>query len=419
MSLPAYPAYKDSGIEWLGAVPASWDVGKLKHLVKIMGGQDHKSVESVSSSDYPVFGSGGQFSYSTDYLYDGDSVLLGRKGTIDKPLYVTGSFWTVDTMFYTIILERAFPKYAYYLAMTIPFLYYSTNTAVPSMSQFDLSNHVVSIPSLEEQNKIAQFLDYETAKIDGLIAEQERLIALLKEKRQAVISHAVTKGLNPNTPMKDSGIEWLGQIPAHWEVSPLKYVSTCNDDVLPESYNMDADIYYIEISDVDIINGITNVSQIKFESAPSRARRIVKDGDVLISTVRTYLKSIAQVKEPEPNTVASTGFAVIRALTNESYPTFLKYIANADGFIGEVVSRSNGISYPAINASELIAISVTKPPILEQTNIAQFLDNETAKIDELMKEADTTIQLMKERRSALISAAVTGKIDVRNWQAPT
>jgi type I restriction enzyme S subunit len=217
MSYPAYPDYKDSGVEWLGEVPAYWGISKLKHLARIRNGRDYKIVE-VESGGYPVIGSGGEFARANDFLYDGESVLLGRKGTIDKPLYINGPFWTVDTMFYTELSHRVDGRFLYYYATCFQFGQYSTNTALPSMAQEDLANIYMAAPGPSEQALIAAFLDHETARIDALVEEQKRLIALLKEKRQAVISHAVTKGLDPDVPMKDSGVEWLGEVPKHWDV---------------------------------------------------------------------------------------------------------------------------------------------------------------------------------------------------------
>ena len=220
----AYPEYKDSGVEWLGLVPESWTVCRLKNLATIKNGQDYKSVQT--DDGYPVMGSGGQFTFASKFMYDKPSVLLGRKGTIDKPLYINEPFWTVDTMYYTELNEGFDAKYLHYLALTIQFSRYSTNTALPSMTQEHLSNYKFSVPKAEsERKKITEFLDLETAKIDNLIEKQQQLIELLKEKRQAVISHAVTKGLNPDVPMKDSGVEWLGEVPEHWEVSKFGYIS--------------------------------------------------------------------------------------------------------------------------------------------------------------------------------------------------
>ncbi|CAG9931734.1 restriction endonuclease subunit S [Candidatus Nitrotoga arctica] len=167
-----YPAYKPSGVPWLGEIPEQWDVVQFKHFVEIQNGSDHKHVEKAEG--YPVFGSGGIFAYASDFLYDGESVLLGRKGTIDKPLHVTGRFWTVDTMYWTKIRPDASGRFAYYSALTIPFDYYSTNTAVPSMTKGNLSGHLVSRPSIREQQAIAAYLDREIARVDTLIAEKCR-----------------------------------------------------------------------------------------------------------------------------------------------------------------------------------------------------------------------------------------------------
>ncbi|NQW53030.1 MAG: restriction endonuclease subunit S, partial [Rhodospirillales bacterium] len=212
MSIPRYPSYKNNGVPWLGEVPEHWEVVQFKQFVDIHNGADHKHVELAEG--YPVLGSGGIFTYASEFLYDGESVLLGRKGTIDKPLHVTGRFWTVDTMYWTKIRSDVCGRFAYYAALTIPFGYYSTNTALPSMTKGALNSHLLARPPLAEQTRIAAFLDRETAKIDELVAEQQRLIELLKEKRQAVISHAVTKGLHLDAPMRPSGIEWLGDVPA-------------------------------------------------------------------------------------------------------------------------------------------------------------------------------------------------------------
>ncbi|MCI5168495.1 MAG: type I restriction endonuclease subunit S [Candidatus Electrothrix sp. GM3_4] len=219
-----YPAYKESGVEWLGAVPKNWLLKKFKYMALINNGKDYKKVETEVGG-YPVIGSGGEFTRSSQYLFKGESVLLGRKGTIDRPLYINGSFWTVDTMFYTTISKNTFPKYLYYCAVTIPYDYYATQTALPSMTQADLSNNPFAFPTYEEQITISNFLDRETKKIDNLIAKQQKLIKLLREKRQAVISHAVTKGLDSDVKMKDSGVEWLGDVLEHWIVTRAKFVS--------------------------------------------------------------------------------------------------------------------------------------------------------------------------------------------------
>ncbi|MDE2421660.1 MAG: restriction endonuclease subunit S [Gammaproteobacteria bacterium] len=184
---------KDSGVEWLGEVPAGWRIGRLKNLVSINNGSDYKDFEVVQSENaYPVYGSGGVFTYSSKYIYDKESVLLGRKGTIDKPLYVTSPFWAVDTMFYSQIKKGAYGKFVYYQALGFPFDRYSSNTALPSMTQTDLLNLAVTIPPILEQIEITKFLDKENLKFDTLITKQNQLIDKLKEYRASIISHAVT-----------------------------------------------------------------------------------------------------------------------------------------------------------------------------------------------------------------------------------
>jgi type I restriction enzyme S subunit len=207
----------------------------------------------------------------------------------------------------------------------------------------------------------------------------------------------------------DSGIEWLGKIPSDWRVTPLKAVATCNDDVLPESTDGDALIEYVEISGVEEGRGITETETLSFGAAPSRARRVVKHGDVLISTVRTYLRAIATVSDPPENLIASTGFAAIRP--RHVHPGFVGYLLHSEYLMSEVIARSVGISYPAINASELMRLKGPIPSQEEQLAIATFLDRETAKIDALVEEQRRLIELLKEKRQAVISQAVTKGLD--------
>jgi type I restriction enzyme S subunit len=204
---------------------------------------------------------------------------------------------------------------------------------------------------------------------------------------------------------KDSGVEWLGEVPGHWEVKPIKAVSTCNDAVLEESTSPDYEIEYIEISGVDAIRGISETTVIPFGNAPSRARRRVADGDVLVSTVRTYLRAIAPVTNPPTNMIASTGFAVIRPRHIE--PSFLGFMFQAEFLIAEIIARSVGVSYPAINASDLMRLDMPIPTREEQQTIAAFLDRETGKIDALIAEQRRLVELLAEKRQAVISHAVT------------
>jgi type I restriction enzyme, S subunit len=214
----------------------------------------------------------------------------------------------------------------------------------------------------------------------------------------------------PYKEYNDSGVDWLGKIPRHWETKRLKYLSTCNDDVIPENTSDDEEIVYVDISSVNLVEGIHTKEILSFGDAPSRARRIVKDGDIIVSTVRTYLKAIAIVVNPENNLIVSTGFAVVRPAAQFD-SKFAGYFFTSNYFIDQVISRSNGVSYPAINAIELIRISIFSPPIFEQKQIAIFLDRETQKIDALVEEQQDLIELLQEKRLAMISQAVTKGLD--------
>lgn len=205
---------------------------------------------------------------------------------------------------------------------------------------------------------------------------------------------------------KDSGVEWLGRVPKHWSAKSLKFLCTFNDQVISESAGHDHEIEYVDIGSVNSSQGITKTETMLLSKAPSRARRLVKDGDVIISTVRTYLEAISPITNPPDNMVVSTGFAVIRPSIGLNH-AFAAYCLRAGGFIKEVVARSVGVSYPAINASDLVNIPVPNMPLTEQLRIANFLDHETAKIDNLIEKQQQLIELLKEKRQAVISHAVT------------
>lgn len=181
---------KDSGIDWIGEIPQSWKSIRLKYCMKIRNGQDYK--HCVADFGYPVYGSGGQFAYASQYMYDGEVVFFGRKGTIDKPLYYKGKFWAVDTMFYAIPKKNIIGRFLYYAGRTIPFKYYSTSTALPSMTQTDLGNNPIALPPIEEQQNIVSYLDGKMGNIDRAIEAREKLISLLRERKQIIINEVVT-----------------------------------------------------------------------------------------------------------------------------------------------------------------------------------------------------------------------------------
>jgi len=413
----AYPEYEDSGIEWLGLVPKSWTIFRLKNMATIKNGQDYKFVQA--DDGYPVMGSGGQFTFSSKFMYDKPSVLLGRKGTIDKPLYINEPFWTVDTMYYTELKKDVDAKYLYYLALTIQFSRYSTNTALPSMTQEHLSNYKFSVPRSEsERKKITEFLDHEIAKIDDLIDKQQQLIDLLKEKRQAVISLAVTKGLNPDVPMKDSGVEWLGEVPEHWEVKKLKHVAYIIDckNRTPEYFD---DGEYL----------VVRTTNVKKQSLVLDGALYTNERDYKIWTERGVppVGSIFFTREAPAGEVCMVpaftklcmGQRMMNFICHQSdYTNFLFDYLTSDCLKRYIESEAAGSTVSHLRVEQVYNIPIVAPPNLEQKNINEMVGIIKTQYSRLIDDAECSLVLLQERRTALISAAVTGKIDVREWVAP-
>ena len=392
MSFPAYSEYKNSEVDWLGHVPAKWEVVAYKRLVDIQNGADHKAVQQ--DDGYPVYGSGGVFTYASQYLFEGEAVLLGRKGTIDKPLYVDGAFWTVDTMYWAKIRYGVNGRFAYYAATTIPFAYYKTNTAVPSMTQTALGDHRVPRPPLGEQRTIAAFLDRETAKIDAAVAAQERLIALLAEKRAAIISHAVTTGLDPDVPRKGSGIEWLGQIPAHWDAKRLRFLCKIETG---DGDTQDA----VENGDYPFFVRSPNVEGINRYSFDCEAVMTSGDG---AGVGKIYHHHVGKFTAHQ-RVYVFHGFDGI--LPRLVYHYFKAYFARVT-LQGTAKSTVESLRRPM-----LADFWIVVPDESEQAAVLNFCEATEQKYNGAIERCEEGIRLLRERRAALISAAVTGKIDVR------
>lgn len=210
---------------------------------------------------------------------------------------------------------------------------------------------------------------------------------------------------------KDSGVEWIGEIPENWEVKKLKYIAEVNSDTLTEKENDDFELEYIDISSVNSNGEIIGDNHYFFSESPSRARRIVNYGDTIVSTVRTYLKAIAFIDFEKENLICSTGFAVIHPLQG-LVPKFLFYIFRYNRIIEKIMALSKGVSYPAIDSEDIKTIEVWMPSPSEQTAIANYLDEKTAKIDKLIANKQKLIELFKEERAAIINQAVTKGIDL-------
>ena len=410
-----YPKYKDSGVEWLGQVPEHWEVMQFKRIASICNGHDYKDVED-SNGAYPVIGSGGEFARASSYIFDGESVLLGRKGTIDKPLYINGPFWAVDTMFYTKIADHAFPKFVYYNALTIPFALYSTNTALPSMTNEDLSAHVIAVPEFTEQQTIAEALDSETARIDALIAKKTRFIELLQEKRAALINHAVTKGLDPEVKMKDSGVEWIGEVPAHWSVVPIKYVATVGNGSTP---NKDKDRYWGNGTFPWLTSGCVNhdevwhAEQYVTEAALRECHLPIITPPAVLVGITGQGKTRGMASTLKIEATINQHIAYLKPMPKSLHVEFLRRFLDASYEWLRFDSKGVGSTKGAITCEQLSNTKISVPPRAEQEAIVDWIRRRTERFNQLHLQTQRSIDLLKERRSALITAAVTGQIDVR------
>jgi len=291
--------------------------------------------------------------------------------------------------------------------------------AVPSLNEGQIGSYKLSQPPLGEQTAIATFLDRETGKIDALIAEQEKLITLLAEKRQATISHAVTRGLNPSAPMKDSGVAWLGEVPVHWEVKKISAISTkiTNGYVGPtRDILVDSGVKYLQSLHIKNNNVVFETPYFVEEGwSLEHGKSILKFGDVLI--VQTG--DIGQVAVVPEEFVGSNCHAliIVSPVVELIHGAWLAQTLNSSYGFHSLLSIQTGALHPHLNCGNVKNLHVPVPDKEEQSKILDFLGKEIARLDLLKSEAERAIELFKERRSALIAAAVTGKIDVRNTVA--
>ena len=429
MSFPRYPAYKDSGVEWLDEVPEHWGVLPLKNLAAVINGYPFDSRLFVQSEGHPLIRIRDLNRTETETFYAGDFVDAAAVTSDDFLIGMDGDFnvgrWRGEgvalvnqrmccvrgkTKTLTRLLEYALPV----PLKRINEVTYATT--VKHLSSFQVEKSRFAIPlNVEEQSGIIAFLDRETAKIDALVADYRTLIELLQEKRQAVISHAVTKGLDSTAPMKDSGVEWLGEVPEHWEIVRLKWISpqiTVGIVVEPSQY-------YVQDRGVPALRSLNiqpgridleNVIQISAEANDELEKSRLIEGDLVA------------VRSGQPGTTAvvpkgMSGFNCIdliiirRSAKIES--EYLCWYMNSNPAQRQFLEGSGGAIQKHFNIGTALNLLVVRPPSDDQRGVMSFLQCSTRELDCLITDAQDAITLLQERRTALISAAVTGKIDVR------
>lgn len=416
-----YDSYKNSTVGRVGEVPSHWEVKKLKYLARICNGQDHKGVYD-ENGQFPIIGTGGVFGRANSFLHTGPSVILGRKGTIDKPQFLTEPFWSVDTAYYTDINPATDPKFFFYCCTTINFDLYKYGSAVPSMSQEVLNHIQFAYPPLIEQQAIANFLDDKTSQIDSLIQKKQQMIALLEEEKTAVINEAVTRGLNPDTPMKDSGVDWLGMVPAHWEVKKLKHIATVKSGFALNSAASVGDdsvrLPYLRVANVqDGYLKLDNVTEVEIDRATSQ-RYMLQVGDLLMNEGGDNDKlgrGCVWHGEIENCLHQNHVFAVrMNEGVNPDWVNSLTMAMYARQYFMLNCKQSTNLA--SISQTNIKELPVLMPPATEALDILAHIDSQTSRITQTISHIKKEIELMKEYRTALISEAVTGKIDVRDYQ---
>ncbi|MDP3699308.1 MAG: restriction endonuclease subunit S [Hylemonella sp.] len=414
MSFPRYPAYKDSGVPWLGEVPTHWDICALKRIADLKSGESITAEDIEDEGDYPVFGGNGLRGFTSRYTHEGTYALVGRQGALCGNVnYATGKFWASEHAVVAAPTVELKTRWLGELMRAMNLNQYSVSAAQPGLSVEAVGNLRIPVPPIHEQSAITSFLDHEAAKIDALVAEQEKLIALLKEKLQAVISQAVTKGLDPTVPMRDSGVEWLGEVPAHWELKRLKYLG---EAITGLTYSP-ADIVEggasgtLVLRSSNVQGGVIAFDDNVYVSAAIPEELVTQVGDILICS-RNGSRALIGKNATIDESASGLTFGAFMTVFRSQHSAYIACVLNSPLFEFQsgafMTSTINQLTIGVLNNFE-----VPLPPENERADIAAFLALESAKFNTLTTEAQRAIDLLQERRTALISAAVTGQIDVR------
>ena len=430
MSFPRYNDYQDSGLNWLGQVPGHWSLRRLGYFFgerrEKVSDRDYQPLSVTKDGIVPQLDTAaktddgdnrkkvckGDFAINSRSDRKGSAGISGLDGSVSLISTVLKPKESVHGPFVHHLLRcTPFQEEFYRFGKGIVADLWSTNYA-------SMSGITLAMPPMTEQYGIANFLDCETAKIDALIAEQQRLIELLQEKRQAVISHAVTKGLNPNAPMKNSGVEWLGEVPEHWGV---KRVKQCIDPARPVTYGIlkpgetdENGIPMIRAQDYSSEwkpkEGILMVSA---ETEAPYIRSRVRAGDVLITVVGAGTGNCAVVPDYLDGSNISRASCRISVDNRKLTSSYLLFVLSSIATKTTIELSTRGAAQPVLNNSEVENLLVPLPPQEEQNQLVQVLCAQVQRLDKQQGLAFRQVELLQERRSALISAAVTGQIDVR------
>lgn len=413
-----YPAYKDSGVEWLGQVPEHWEKIPLKWLFDCLDGKRvplNAEQRSDIKGEIPYWGSGGIVDYICKYIFDESLILLGEDGApfFDKnrpvSYEISGKSW-INNHIHVLRLIRDLPQawFVNYLN-SVEYRLYIDGSTRDKLTQEDMKDIVLLVPPKEEIYFAISHLDRETFRIDALVAKKTRFIELLREKRQALITHAVTKGLDPKVKMKDSGVEWLGEVPEHWIVlSFQRCVHIAQGQVNPEESPY-SDMMLIAPNHVESGTGRLLYTETAAEQMAESGKYLCCEGDVIYSKIRPALRKACLAPV---NCLCSADMYPLsgdKSLSNQ----YLLWFLLSEPFSAFAVLEADRVAMPKINRESLNALKLALPPISEQKIISNMLTQATTRIDAVVEKTERSIELLNERRSALITAAVTGQIDLR------
>ncbi len=426
----SYGDRRSSGLPWLPEIPSHWDVLRSKYVLREVDKRSETGEETqlsmsqihglVDSSKIDTWRLRSE-SYAGGKLCEaGDLVLNRLKAHLG--VFARASIPGVISPDYTVFrpvsdIDVQFFEHLYKTPAYKAELRKRTKGIVEGFWRLysdDFYDLRVVVPPRAEQSKIVDFINSYDGKVRRLIRNKRRLVGLLNEQKQAIINRAVTRGLKSDAPVKSTGIDWMPEVPAHWEVKPLKHWLRERAKALSDKTSPEYEFDYLDISCVGTGFLTAKPERMKFEGAPSRARQIVQKGDTIISTVRTYLKAVYFIEDEWPDLIASTGFAVLRPV-EALEPRLLGYVLQSSTFIERVIRASIGVAYPAISEGRLGTIHVAFPPGFdEQRAILDHIASETAAFDKAIEKAQNEIVLIREYRERLIAEVVTGKLDVRH-----
>lgn len=411
-----YKKYKNSSVEWLGEIPEHWEVKRVKYAFLLQRGYD-LTRDEMEEGIYPVYASNGIIGYHTSFNVKAPSITVGRSGSVGEINYINHDFWAHNTALYVKIFINSEPRFIFYLLNILDVKSLSWGTAVGTLNRNYIHDLLSGFPPPDEQETIARFLDHKTKQIDDLIAKKETLIKKLDEKRTALISHAVTKGLDPNVPMKDSGIKWLDKIPKDWESVRIKFISDIKYGLGEPPEKMDDGLPIIRATDIyrGIIDG-SKVQRVNPDKVPWSRNPELKADDILVVRSGAYTGDSAIVPDEWAGAIA--GYDMVLTPTK----AYSKYIAlnllSKHILEGQIYLAKSRAAQPHLNAEELGNTIIGLPPFEEQKLISQYLVQKTAEINQQKAKIQEAIALLKEYRTALITNAVTGKIDVRQVPIP-